>query len=240
MYLWGKRCASDDMGKIESDAAQSGTERTGGDDSEICPCADLSGQEGISGAGDGFGRCGLYSGGAHPTLYGGHGWYGKNLVYFVGGVVFWETPCSLEQPTGLYSKTEERTTIYRIPLQAYDKLLDENKTFRDVILRSCAKKLLIMRHEIENLTFNSCKDRLKRLFCSTADTSRLEEGAWYSLKVHYTQYEISTIVGGARVTVSKLINELCLEGFIRMLNRNIQINATEYARFTRWMEEHKY
>ena len=163
----------------------------------------------------------------------------KILYTLSAGWFFGETPCSLEQPTGLYSKTEERTTIYRIPLQAYDKLLDQNKVFRDVILRSCAKKLLIMRHEIENLTFNSCKDRLKRLFCSTADTSRLEEGAWYNLKMHYTQYEISTIVGGARVTVSKLINELCLEGFIRMLNRNIQISATEYARFTRAIEESK-
>lgn len=163
----------------------------------------------------------------------------KILYTLSEGWFFGETACSLGQPTGLYSKTEVRTTIYRIPLQAYNKLLGENKVFRDVIMRSCSKKMLIMRHEIENLTFNSCKDRLKRLLCSTADTSHREEGAWYNLKMHYTQYEISIIVGGARVTVSKLINELCMEGFIRMLNRNIQVNAAEYASFTRLLEEHR-
>jgi len=89
----------------------------------------------------------------------------------------------------------------------------------------------MMRHEIENLSFNSCKSRLRRLFCSIADTSRLIEGRWYNLKVSYTQYELSTIVGGARVTVSKLINELCTEGFIRMLNRNIELNAKDYKEY---------
>ena len=88
-----------------------------------------------------------------------------------------------------------------------------------------------MRHEIENLTFNSCKDRLKRLFCSTADPDKLIDGGWYNLKVYYTQYELSTIIGGARVTISKLVNELCDEGFIRMLNRNIQVNAEKYRVF---------
>ena len=58
--------------------------------------------------------------------------------------------------------------------------------------------------------------------------------------VYKRQYELSTIVGGARVTVSKLINELCDEGFIRILNRNIQISVKEYYKFIKWMEEHRY
>ena len=75
---------------------------------------------------------------------------------------------------------------------------------------------------------SSCKDRLRRLYCSTADTSRVIDGQWYDLKLNYTQYEISTIVGGARVTITKLINELCAEGFIRVLNRKTQINIEQY------------
>ena len=98
-------------------------------------------------------------------------------------------------------------------------------------MESYSKKMLIMRHEIANLSFNSCKDRLRRLFCYTADPSMLIEGKWLNLKVSYTQYELSTIVGGARVTVTKLINELCAERFIRILNRNIQLNAREYEEF---------
>lgn len=155
----------------------------------------------------------------------------KILYTLSAGWFYGETPVSLQEPTGLFSQAEVNTKIYIIPLHTYEHLLDTNKMFRDAIMENVLNKMLIMRHEIENLTFNSCKDRLKRLFCSTADTERLIDGGWYSLKVYYTQYELSTIIGGARVTISKLINELCDEGFIRMLNRNIQVNAEMYRGF---------
>lgn len=164
----------------------------------------------------------------------------KILYTLAAGWFYGETPCSLSEPTGLYSKTEVKSVLYKLPLQEYDYLMDTNKLFRETILCSYSKKMLIMRHEIENITFNSCKDRLKLLFCSAADTSRLIEGAWYGMNVSYTQYELSTIVGGARVTVSKLISEMCAEGFIRMLNHKIQINAVEYRKFAKNMEDDKY
>lgn len=156
----------------------------------------------------------------------------KILYTLSNGWFFGETPCSINEPTGLFSKTEIKTTLYKIPLAFYQELLDTNKLFRDAVFESYSKKMLIMRYEIANLTFNSCKDRLKRLFCSNADTSELIEEKWYNLKVSYTQYELSTIVGGARITVNKLINELCSNGFIRILNRNIQVNAVEYKNYS--------
>ena len=160
----------------------------------------------------------------------------KILYTLAAGWFYGETPCSLSEPTGLYSKTEVKTTLYKLPIQEYEYLMDTNKLFRETILYSYSRKMLILRHEIENLTFNTCKDRLKRLFCSVADTSRLIEGAWYGMNVSYTQYELSTIVGGARVTVSKLISELCAEGFIRMLNHKLQINAGKYRKYVERME----
>ncbi|MFV0240351.1 MAG: Crp/Fnr family transcriptional regulator [Lacrimispora sphenoides] len=151
----------------------------------------------------------------------------KILYTLSDGWFFGETPCSVKEPTGLFSKTEIKTTLYKIPSSIYQELLDNNKIFRDAVFESYSKKMLIMRYEIANLTFNSCKDRLKKLFCSTIDTSEIVENKWYKLKVSYTQYELSTIVGGARVTVNKLINELCSDGFIRILNRNIQVNVAK-------------
>lgn len=157
----------------------------------------------------------------------------KTVYTLSDGWFYGETPCSLHEPTGLFSQTEIKTQIYVIPRKVYEDLIDTNKMFREAILESYSSKMLIMRHEIENLTFNSCKDRLKRLFCSTADTGRLIEDRWYGLKVQYTQYELSTIVGGSRVTISKLINELCDESFIRLLNRRAQVNAQAYGEFVK-------
>lgn len=154
----------------------------------------------------------------------------KILYTLSSGWFYGETPNSLREPTGLFSQAEEKTEICIIPQAEYEWLLDTNKAFRNAILESCANKMLIMRHEIENLSFNSSKDRLKRFFCATVDVTNLQEGKWYPVKVHYTQYELSTIVGAARVTISKLMNELCDEGFIRLLNRNVQVNKTEYEK----------
>ena len=151
-------------------------------------------------------------------------------VYYIitGRTRHYETPLSLRESTGLFSQAEVETRVRIIPYQDYEILLDTNKVFREAILESYSKKMLIMRHEIESLAFNSCKDRLKRLFCSTADTSCLLENKWYNLKVHYTQQELSAIIGSSRITISKTIKELCNEDFIRILNRNTQINAAAY------------
>lgn len=157
----------------------------------------------------------------------------EKLIYtLAAGWFFGEASCTLNEPTSLYSMAEVQTEIFCIPQEDYRWLLDHEKLFREAILQSYSKKELILRYEVENLAFNSCKDRLKRLFCSVADVDHPTADGWYPLKVRYTQYELSAIVGNSRVTVNKLINELCEEGFVRMLNRKMQVQADRYRRFT--------
>lgn len=156
----------------------------------------------------------------------------KVLYTLSAGWFYGEAPSFLQEPTGLYSKTELKTVMYKISLPDYQNLMDNEKIFRDAVLNIYARKVLILRHEIENITFYSCKNRLLRVFCTTADTSKTSEDKWYDLRINYTHYELSIIVGGARVNISKILNEMCAEGIIRILNRNIQLNAEEYTQFT--------
>ncbi|MDT4762849.1 Crp/Fnr family transcriptional regulator [Sphaerochaeta sp. PS] len=152
----------------------------------------------------------------------------KILYTLSAGWFFGETPLVLHEPTGLISETMEPSVLWKLPYSSYDRLLDESKLFRTSIMNCMSRKLLILRHEIENLVFNPCKQRIMQLLCSTANTASLQEGNWYDLYTHYTQYEISTIIGSARVTTSKLINELCNSGYIRILNRKIQVSKEAY------------
>ena len=153
----------------------------------------------------------------------------EKLLYILSaGWFYGETPCELHDTTGLFSKADQPSVLYLIPMPKYRVLLAESDLFREAILQSYSIKMRILRQEVANLSFTPCKDRLRRLYCSTADTSHVIDGQWYDLKLNYTQYEISTIVGGARVTITKLINELCAEGFIRVLNRKTQINVNQY------------
>ena len=64
--------------------------------------------------------------------------------------------------------------------------------------------------------------------CPFCHNSGLLGSDVYKRQVHYTQQELSAIIGSSRITISKTIKELCNEDFIRILNRNTQINAAAY------------
>lgn len=153
----------------------------------------------------------------------------EKLLYTLSeGWFFGETPYFLNQPTGLYSSAETEMIVALIPADRFQSLMDESKIFREAIMMNYSHKMRILRYEVENLSFYSCKERIKHLLCSVVDTKSSVDGSWYRLKVRYTQYEIGIIIGGARVTVTKLLNELCDEGFIRILNRKIQVSKAGY------------
>ena len=151
---------------------------------------------------------------------------GEKLLYTLSkGWFFGEAINILNEASTVISKADTPTTLYRLDHDTFLRLTDESALFRNAVLLESAKKTLIMRHEIENITFNSYKDRLLKLFLVAADRSELVDGRWYNQRVHYTQSDLSTIIGSSRITVSKLLNELCEEGVIRMLNRRIQVSA---------------
>lgn len=156
----------------------------------------------------------------------------KVLYYLNPGWFFGETPCLLNVPTGLSSQTETEAVLYRIGQKQVQNLLDENQLFRNTVMACQARKMLMMRNEIENLTFNPCKERILRLFCLNANREKLIDGLWHPLHTEYTHAEIGEIIGGNRVTVSRLISELNSEGTLRVLNRHIQIHALACSNFT--------
>lgn len=155
----------------------------------------------------------------------------KILYVLTPGWLFGETPAFLETNTGLYSRTEEETVICKIPIETSDRLIAESALFRSKFIKCYALKMLILRYEIENLTFNSCKNRLKRLFASSVDTRNISDPGWYNLKVRYTHSELGEIIGVARVTVSRQLNELCGDGFLRLINRRAQVNIEKYHEY---------
>lgn len=152
----------------------------------------------------------------------------KILYTLTPGWFFGETPFFLRLHTSLYSQTETKAVLYKLSTEKVQELLDQNARFREALFRCCSHKTLILRHEVANLTFNSCKSRLKRLFCAMVDTENITDPGWYNLKIHYTHEELGEIVGGARVTISRQLTELCGEGFIRIINRRTQVNAEKY------------
>ncbi|MBO4718164.1 MAG: Crp/Fnr family transcriptional regulator [Spirochaetales bacterium] len=152
----------------------------------------------------------------------------KILYTLSAGWFFGETPMLLDNHTELTTETMERSEIWKLPRPFYTKIFNQHESFRNAIMLNLCRKTLILRHEVENLVFSSVKERILHLFCSTVNSHKLIDDVWHPLYTSYTQYEVSTIVGSARVTTSKLINELCKEGKIRIVNRKIQVRSDIY------------
>lgn len=160
----------------------------------------------------------------------------KILYKLTSGWLFGETTFFLSHTTGLYSQAETDVVLRKIEGPTVRRLFKDNNLFSTYVVRNSCSKLLILRYEIENLTFNSCKNRIKRFFAASVDKSRITDQGWYDVKVHTTHYELGIIVGAARVTVSKLVNELCDEHFLRVINRNVQVNIKDYDLYMRECE----
>lgn len=161
----------------------------------------------------------------------------KVLYTLNDGWLFGEMSFYLGRKTGLYSQTELDTTLYKIPPEKCRDLLNDSPLFRDAFIRCLAHKILMARYEIENITFNPCKERILRLLCSAVDKATQPDPGWYDLKVKYTHYELGIIVGAARVTVSKILNELMNDGVIRSMNRRIQFSADKYEQHMKEFSE---
>lgn len=155
---------------------------------------------------------------------------GEKILYVLNqGWFFGEAALVLNyKETTLYSKTETDTILYLIDKEKAQILLDRNKVFRQAIMESFAFKTMILRYEVENIVFNPSIDRIKMFLCLNVVPESIDDSPWIDVDSKYTHYEVGVLVGCTRVTVSKMLNKLAKESFIRLVNNQIQINKKMY------------
>ncbi len=152
----------------------------------------------------------------------------KLLFGLTEGWIFGESQMITDKEFQTHIIARSKCVLYQVPKSVFYELFNENPVFREFALRCITEKVMKLCSEMENLSFCSCKVRLKNLYCANVNKDELLDGGWYNVDCTYTHYELAVIIGSARVTISKLINELCDEGFMRMINRKAQINAKQY------------
>ncbi len=156
----------------------------------------------------------------------------EKIIYVLSsGWLFGEPSYIMNYKTGLYCTAETDLELWVIPYDQVEKLLVASADIRNLMLSCLTYKVLFLRHETESLCFNSCEERLLRTVCMCTDQSHLIDGQWYGLKIQYTHYELSILIGSVRVTVSRLINKLCDDGVLRLVNHKIQINQKAYKSY---------
>lgn len=147
----------------------------------------------------------------------------KMLFSLKEGQVFNEDALIGTKEIDVHAFCDEDSVLLSIDCSMFNRLR-ARADFMELVLENCIYKQSILRKEVECISFLNCKDRILRVFVESCDTLNLIEGQWYCLNKKYTHQELAGIIGANRVTVSKLIMELCECGKIRTVNRKIQIH----------------
>lgn len=155
----------------------------------------------------------------------------KILGVLSEGYFFGELDYLLETDNSIYVMAEDQTELVYLSKKKVASLLETNALFGTEFMRSLAIKTRMLRNEVESLVFSTSKERLLQLIYSNTDPSFAFDGRWYQVKRNYTIQEIGTILGISRVTVSKLVNEFCGDGIVRIVNRRMQVNIRQYNQF---------
>ena len=147
----------------------------------------------------------------------------KVLIILEKSAFFGEGPLITGLPSTISAVADTVTTVYKISHPKFQHLIATSDLFRSIILKSAYTKMNIIVNEVERLSFATCKERLLNLLDALANKEILIDDSWYKLKSKYTQQELANIVGASRVTVANLNSQLCDEGFIRIINRELQV-----------------
>ena len=118
--------------------------------------------------------------------------------------------------------TESDSILYKISKQKFYELHDSSIKFNNLLVRGLCEHLVAQMDVVENFLFASTKQRLYHMFASARDRESVD-GCWHNLKYKYSQNDMANIIGCSRMTISRLITELCDDGVLRIVNRNYQV-----------------
>ena len=168
----------------------------------------------------------IYEGKSMHTMFGGngqekisyvltHGWFLAESLFVCG-----KDKSMAER----YSLALTDLVLYKINEAAYQSLI-EYPVFRDTLIWSLGNKRAFLQRELESMTLERAKERLKKFFVLLSNPAASLDGRWYPLSHEYTHRDIASIIGTNRVTISRFISELAQEEFLRVINKHIQVNG---------------
>lgn len=148
----------------------------------------------------------------------------EKILYILGqGHFFNEEILFHPQEIAMDAVCNEDCCLWKIDSYVHGELLG-NREFLQEICREVIRKKEILKQEIEDISFMSCKQRILQILARECDREQVFEQDWYDIKRRYTHQEIASMIGANRVTVSKLIAELYEEKKLRSVGRRVLVH----------------
>ncbi len=119
-------------------------------------------------------------------------------------------------------KVERKSRAYTLDSDTFWHLMRNESEFSITIAQHVASLYTNTMGHLESFAYSPCKDRLYSLLLEQSEPAQENQG-WRPLRRNYTHQQLAQLVGANRVTVSRVLSQLCEEQKIRLLNRKMEI-----------------
>lgn len=146
----------------------------------------------------------------------------EKILFFLGEGTIFGAELSLSSEISMTTATTESPSVLYVTSPT---IINSSAEFKDSVIKYMSKTIITLMRSIESLSLYCCKTRLYNLLRSSVNDLSSEEENWHDLKYQYSQEDLAKVINANRVTVARMINELCQEELIRIINRKIQVKV---------------
>jgi CRP-like cAMP-binding protein len=158
---------------------------------------------------------------------------GRELLinYLTQGAIVGDATLLANTSGSVTIRAEKESSAYRLDSFTFRHLMESNCEFSMTIATHLSNLYIDAIGHLESTIFSKCKKRLYALLLEQSVEVPNNHG-WNRVSHNYTHQQLALLVGANRVTVSRLLTELCDEKRVRVLNRKLEIRSSSSHKTT--------
>lgn len=137
--------------------------------------------------------------------------------------IFGELGLAGEQKRQDGAQAMEEVQVYRIPVAAFQQLMQGNYPLASNVLKMIGNRLKRLEDRLESLIFKDARERIIDFLRDSANKQGKRVGYEMLIKHCYTQQDIANITGTSRQTVTSVLNDLRKANLIYFNRKSILI-----------------
>lgn len=139
----------------------------------------------------------------------------KHIYVAEKGCIIGESVALTGQPINNEASAITDSTLYKVPVEDYQKALSETPDFACAVTGVISKKYLVLIEQITQLAFTNCTSRIVRMMVYLVKQYGVKTSKGIKIDIRFIHEDISFIANTSRVTVSRTFSFLTEQGLIK-------------------------
>lgn len=152
----------------------------------------------------------------------------KTLLILKSGDIFGEVTMIQGDADMVISQADLDCVVNKIEKEKFNKILEDNPTINKEIMIMLSSKFRILMFQLYDYSFFDMKIKLYNLLCRLSIQHGKDTEDGRLIEMNLTHEKLAAMTGSTRSTITKLINELEEEGYIKRKKNFIIVKLDKY------------